>query len=64
MDIQFLIRRVLKEGHEYARDDYDNRSRTPAGLEKYYLNRYTAQVHLLNHLEKQFLEGNKNDEQD
>jgi hypothetical protein len=62
MDIDFLIRRVLKEGHEYAKTEYESRSPN-VGLEKYYLNRYTAQVHLLNYLEKQFLEGNKNDKQ-
>ena len=63
MDIQFLIRRVLKEGHEYALNEYESRKQG-AGLDKYYLNKFTAQVHLLNHLERQFLEGNQNDEQD
>ena len=60
MDIEFLIRRILKEGHDYAKKDYEERSQT-LGVERYYLNRYTAQVHLLNHLEKQFLEGKQND---
>jgi hypothetical protein len=63
MDIQFLVRRILKEGHDYAKEEYDNRSQRP-GVERYYLNRYTAQIHLLNHLEKEFLERTKNDEQD
>jgi hypothetical protein len=63
MDIQFLIRRILKEGHEYAKAEYDERSQR-AGVERYYLNRYTAQIHLLQHLEKEFLERNENDKQD
>lgn len=63
MDIPFLIRRVLKEGHEYALTEYESRNHK-AGLEKYYLNRFTAQVNLLKHLEKQFLEGKQNDQQD
>ena len=62
-EVEFVLRRILKSGHEYAKKDYEERSQRP-GVERYYLNRYTAQVHLLQHLEKQFLEGNKNDEQD
>ena len=63
MEIEFLVRRILKEGHEYAKAEYDERSNS-SGMERYYLNRYTAQIHLLNHLEKQFLERTKNDQQD
>lgn len=63
MDIQFLIRRILKEGHDYAKSEYDNRGQQ-SGVERYYLNRYTAQVHLLNHLEKEFLERNINGNED
>jgi hypothetical protein len=59
-EVEFLLRRILKEGHEYAKQEYDERSQT-LGVGKYYLNRYTAQVHLLQHLEKQFLEGKTND---
>lgn len=63
MDIEFLVRRILKAGHDYAKHDYEGRTKT-SGVERYYLNRYTAMIHLLNHLEKQFLEGNQNDKQD
>jgi hypothetical protein len=63
MEIEFLIRRLIRAGHDYAKAEYDERSGTP-GVERYYLNRYTAQIHLLNHLEKQFLERNTNDKQD
>lgn len=63
MDIEFLVRRLLRAGHDYAKHEYDSRSKR-AGVELYYLNRYTAMIHLLNHLEKQFLEGNQNDKQD
>jgi len=63
MDIQFLVRRILKEGQDYAQQEYEERSQRP-GVERYYLNRYTAQVHLLQHLEKQFLERTKNDDKD
>ena len=63
MDIEFVIRRLLRAGHDYAKAEYDERGST-LGVERYYLNRYTAQIHLLNHLQKQFLEGNQNDKQD
>ncbi len=59
-EVEFLLRRILKEGHEYAQKEYELRSKQ-LGVERYYLNRYTAQVHLLQHLEKQFLEGKEND---
>ena len=62
MEVEFLLRRILKEGHEYAQKEYEERSQRP-GVERYYLNRYTAQVHLLQHLEKQFLERTTNDKQ-
>jgi hypothetical protein len=63
MDIEFLVRRILKEGHDYAKAEYEERS-SNSGVQRYYLNRYTAQIHLLNHLEKEFLERNENDNQD
>ena len=59
-EAEFVLRRILKVGHEYAKKEYEERSQT-LGVERYYLNRYTAQVHLLQHLEKQFLERNSND---
>jgi hypothetical protein len=62
MDVQFLIRRILKEGHEYAKNLYEERSQG-SGVERYHLNRYTAQIHLLHHLEKEFLERNDDDKQ-
>lgn len=63
MEIEFLVRRILKEGHDYAKTEYDERSGN-AGTDRYYLNRYTAQIHLLNHLEKEFLERNQNGNKD
>jgi hypothetical protein len=62
-EVDFVLRRILKVGHEYAKQEYEERSKT-LGVERYYLNRYTAQVHLLQHLQKQFLEGTTNDKQD
>ena len=59
-EVEFLLRRILKEGHDYAQKEYELR-RKQLGVERYYLNRYTAQIHLLQHLEKQFLEGKEND---
>lgn len=62
-EVEFVLRRILKVGHEYAQKEYEEKGKM-LGVEKYYLNRYTAQVHLLRHLEKQFLERKENDKQD
>ena len=62
IEVQFLIRRILKEGHEYARSLYEDRS-VGSNVERYYLNRLTAQIHLLQHLEREFLERDENDKQ-
>lgn len=59
-EVEFVLRRILREGHEYAKDQHDER----AGSAALALHRYTAQIQLLNHLERQFLEGNANDKQD
>ena len=59
-EVEFVLRRILKVGYEYANDQNQNRSDN-AALALY---RYTAQLQLLNHLEKQFLERNKDDKQD
>jgi hypothetical protein len=59
-EVEFVLRRILKSGHEYAKEQSATRSDNPA-LGLY---RYTAQLQLLNHLENQFLERNENDEQD
>lgn len=59
-EVEFVLRRILKVGHEYAREQNTTRNDNPA-LSLY---RYTAQLQLLNHLEKQFLERNTNDKQD
>jgi hypothetical protein len=59
-EIEFLVRRILKEGYEYAEKQKEEKSKNPA----FTLYRYTAQIQLLNHLERQFLEGNLYDEQD
>ena len=59
-EVEFVLRRILKVGHDYAKEQNSTRSDT-AALALY---RYTAQLQLLNHLEKQFLERNENDKQD
>lgn len=59
-EVEFVLRRILKVGHEYARRENEDRSERPALA----LHRYTAQLQLLNHLEKQFLERTENDKQD
>ena len=56
-EVEFVLRRILKVAYEYAERQKDTRSDNPALA----LHRYTAQLQLLNHLEKQFLERNKND---
>lgn len=60
MEIEFLVRRILKEGHEFARLEQNKRTDNPALA----LHRYTSQLRLLDHLEKQFLERNINDDKD
>jgi hypothetical protein len=59
-EVEFVLRRILREGHEYAKERHDSRSDNPALA----LHRYTAQLQLLSHLERQFLERNENDKQD
>ena len=59
-EVEFVLRRILKVGHEYAKEQNATRNDN-AALSLY---RYTAQLQLLNHLEKQFLERNTNDKQD
>jgi len=56
-EVEFVLRRILRVGHEYAKEQSAARNDNPA-LSLY---RYTAQLQLLNHLEKQFLERNEND---
>ena len=56
-EVEFVLRRILKVAHEYAEDQKNARIDNPALS----LHRYTAQLQLLNHLEKQFLERNEND---
>jgi hypothetical protein len=60
MEIEFLVRRILKEGYDFAEREKEKDSSNPASV----LYRYTNHLRLLDHLEKQFLEGNKNDQQD
>lgn len=60
MEIEFLVRRILKEGYEFAEREREKDSSNPASV----LYRYTNHLRLLDHLEKQFLERNKNDDQD
>ena len=59
-EIEFLVRRILKEGYEYAEEQKEEKSNNPA----FTLYRYTNHLRLLDHLEKQFLERNENDKQD
>jgi len=59
-EVEFVLRRILNVGHEYAREQNRGRNENPALA----LYRYTVQLQLLNHLEKQFLERTKNDKQD
>jgi len=60
IEVEFVLRRILRAGHEYAKEQNETRSDNPALA----LHRYTAQLQLLNHLERQFLERNENDKQD
>jgi hypothetical protein len=59
MTPEFLVRRILKEAYEWATNEYEGRLKN-VGTERYYLNRYTAQIHLINYLEKQYLERETN----
>jgi hypothetical protein len=59
-EVEFVLRRILREGHDYAKDRHQEKTQRPALA----LHRYTAQIQLLNHLERQFLERNENDKQD
>jgi hypothetical protein len=59
-EVEFVLKRILKEGREYAKEQHEERSQSPALA----IHRYTAQLQLLAHLEEQFLERNKNDKQD
>jgi hypothetical protein len=60
MEIEFLVRRILKEGYDYAEREKEKDEISPASA----LYRYTNHLRLLDHLEKQFLERNQNDKQD
>jgi len=60
IEVEFVLRRILREGHDYAKEQNESRRDNPALA----LHRYTAQLQLLSHLEKQFLERNANDKQD
>jgi hypothetical protein len=56
-EVEFVLRRILREGHDFAKNQHEDRVGSPALA----LHRYTAQIQLLDHLERQFLEGNEND---
>jgi hypothetical protein len=60
MEIEFLVRRILKEGYDFAEREKEKDSSNPAST----LYRYTNHLRLLNHLENEFLERNENDQQD
>jgi hypothetical protein len=59
-EVEFVLRRILKVGHEYAKEQHEERTQSPALA----IHRYSAQMQLLSHLERQFLERNLNDKQD
>jgi hypothetical protein len=59
-EVEFVVRRILKEGYEFAEKEKEGNSSNPAST----LYRYTNHLRLLAHLEKQFLERNDNDKQD
>jgi hypothetical protein len=59
-EVEFVLRRILRAGQEYAEEQHQERTNSPALA----IHRYTAQIQLLNHLERQFLERNENDKQD
>ena len=58
-EVEFVLRRILRAGLEYAREQNEARSESPALA----LHRMTAQLQLLNYLEKTFLERNTDDKQ-
>lgn len=58
-EVEFVLRRILRVGLEYARQQNETRSESPALA----LHRMTAQLQLLNYLEKTFLERNTDDKQ-
>lgn len=57
MEIEFLVRRILKEGYDYAEREKEKTNLSPAAS----LYRYTNQLRLLDHLQQRFLERNEND---
>lgn len=59
-DVEFVVRRILKEGYDYAEREKEERNDNPAST----LYRYTNHLRLLNHLERQFLERNDNGDKD
>lgn len=59
-EVEFVLRRILKAGYEYAEKEREKDSTNPASV----LYRYTNHLRLLNHLEQTFLERNNNDKQD
>ena len=58
-EVEFVLRRILRAGHDYAKEQHEERTQSPALA----IHRYTAQIQLLNHLERQFLERNENDDE-
>lgn len=59
-EVEFVLRRILKVGHEYANEQKEHRSDSPALA----THRHLAQLQLLNYLQQQFLERNEDDKQD
>lgn len=58
-EVEFVLRRILKAGFEFAENQKDGTSNKALAI-----HRYTGQIQLLSHLEEEFLERNKNDQQD
>ena len=58
-EVEFVVRRILKVGYEFAQQEHNERTGSPAIA----LHRYTSQARLLKHLEECFLERKTIDKQ-
>jgi len=58
-EAEFVLRRIIKVGYEFAENQKDGTSNKALAI-----HRYTGQIQLLSHLEEQFLERKENDKQD
>jgi enhancing lycopene biosynthesis protein 2 len=58
-EIEFIVRRIIKEGEEWTLKRYEE-SKDKQGGRLYYFNQHKARIELLNHLVNQFLTEEKN----